>query len=209
MALSGRLTPLVIERVGNLAKVAQRLSIRTAGRAILVEGPEDTPVFMDYCFFEWPGAGRTLIQEFDPATLQLDAGETELLRALQAARASLFEVTGVKTSEHRILLRDVLEPQQPQVVLTDVALAQSVARVGTGLLFFLRVVTVAPYQITSGMVLVFPAARKPGLLESFRQRMKKVTPEAWSEERYAFFAEKSRSWGARTQQDDVSKVGLT
>jgi hypothetical protein len=57
------------------------------------------------------------------------------------------------------------------------------------------VVMVRGLTTTSGLRFSFEPDRAPGLLQAYRQKMKKVPPEDLPEQRFIFFFQKRRQFG--------------
>jgi hypothetical protein len=65
------------------------------------------------------------------------------------------------------------------------------------------VVTVRGLTMTSGLSFSFDPVRAPGLVQAYRQKMKKVPPEDLSEQRFIFFFQKHRQFGKEQAFLDV------
>ena len=104
---------------------------------------------------------------------------------------------------HQIRLRDLLEPDGPETLLTDMGLSDSMQRIGTRLASFCRRVVVHGLAMTSGFSFGFESGQVPGILQAHRQRMKKVAPADLSEARFVFFFQKYRQQGVEQVYQDV------
>jgi hypothetical protein len=71
------------------------------------------------------------------------------------------------------------------------------------LALFCRLVVVRGVTMTSGFTFGFQAERVPGILQAYRQKMKKVPPADLSEARFVFFFQKYQQLGEEQVFRDV------
>jgi hypothetical protein len=187
----------------NPIRIAKRMTLPVMGRALVFDGEVDQNAFFDFWTHEYRVDGKTLVEHVDPAAAGLDALETELLEAARHARASFFQIEGVAPAEPRLRLRDLLEPDRPDVWLTDLGLSDSMRRFRAKLALFCRLITVQGITMTSGFSFGFEPERVPGMLQAYRQKMKKVPPEALAEARFVFFFHKFHQFGIEQSYQDV------
>ena len=148
--------------------------------------------------------GRSLVESVDPVAAGLGPLETEVLQAHVQSRTSFLATEAVDAGEHQIWLRDLLDPGQPEVVLTDMGFSDSMRRAGIALALFTRLVTVRGITMTGGFSFGFEAECTPGILQAYRQRMKKVLPAEASEARFVFFFRKHLQLGIEQEYQDVA-----
>jgi hypothetical protein len=109
----------------------------------------------------------------------------------------------VAPAQPQLRLRDLLAPDQPDVWLTDLGLSDSMRRYDSKLALFCRLITVRDFVMTSGFSFGFEPERVPGILQAYRQKMKKVPPDALPEARFVFFFQKHRQCGLDQAYQDV------
>lgn len=188
----------------DMLKAARKLTLPTSGRTLVFDGETDMNALADFWIHEFRVGGRTLIERCDAGPMGLGPLEGELLAAHQQSRTSLFETVEVRPSLHQVLLRDLLEPVQPEFLLTDHGLSASIAEGPVRPLLFLRVITVREFNMTSGVSFVFRPERKPELLRAYQQRMTPVGPKDRAERRFVFFYQAHRAFGEQQVYEDVA-----
>ncbi|HWI57696.1 MAG TPA: hypothetical protein VNZ22_10755 [Bacillota bacterium] len=187
----------------NPVRIAKRMTIPVVGRTILFDDESVQNAFLDFWFHEYRVNGKSLAQSVDPVAAGLTPLEAEVLEAARQAQTSLFKMEGVLPQEHQVRLRDVLESTRPELLLTDLGLSASLHRHSVHLVLFCRPVAVRSVTMTSGFNFGFLPERLPGLLEAYRQKMKKVPPEELPLQRFIFFFQKHRQIGLRETYQDV------
>lgn len=187
----------------NPGRIARRMTLPTAGRTLVFHDEATQNSFFDFWLLEYRVNGKSLAESTDPAAAELTSAETEALEALRQSRTSLFQTETVFPNEHQVALRDLLEPHQPVVRLTDIGFSQSLSRFNIRLVVFCRLVTVRGITMTSGFSFIFQLEHLPGLLQAYRQKMKDVPPTDLPEQRFVFFFQKHRQFGEDQQYEDV------
>lgn len=185
-------------------RIAKRMGLPIAGRTLVFDDESAQYAYFDFWLHEYRLNGKSLAESVDPVAAELTPLETEALEADRRARTSLFLTQGALPDEHQVRLRDLLEPGQPELLFTDLGLSSSILRIGKDLALFCRPVRVQGITMSSGFFFGFDAARVPGLLEAYRQKMKKVPPEELSEARFVFFFKKHREMGIAQAYADVA-----
>ena len=100
----------------------------------------------------------------------------------------------VSGSDRTLLLRDLLG-KRGEVKLTDIHLSETAV---VGILLFLRVVPLADFNMTSGVMFVFPGGRDDYLLKRYRKLGAKAPSDVDAMKRFiAFF------WLNRTEGVEV------
>lgn len=184
-------------------KVAKKLTIPVEGRTIIFEDEEtEGAAFMDFLLHESRHGGRRVIEHCDPDRMNLSPDERDLLEAHKVSRTSLFEVPACDSTTGRLTLRDLLEPERPDVLLSDLSLS-SCPEVAGRVLLFIRVIECQGIQMTSGMFFSFSAVHRETLLAGYQSRMKTVSPSDRSERRMIFFFQQHRTHGAAQAFADV------
>lgn len=187
----------------NPKRIAKRMTLPVAGRTLVFDGEATQNAFFDFWSHEYRLDGKTLVEHVDPAAAGLDALETEVLDAALRAYVSFFQIEEVAPAEPRMRLRDLLEPDRPDVWLTDIGLSDSMRRYRAKLALYCRLLTVRSTTMTSGFSFGFEPECVPGILQAYRQKMKKASPEGLSEARFVFFFQKFRQLGIEQSYRDV------
>jgi hypothetical protein len=187
----------------NPLRIAKRMTLPVAGRTLVFDGEVAQNAFFDFWCHEYRVNGKSLVQSVDPVAAGLDSLETEVLEAHRQARTSFFATEAVLPASHQVRLRDLLEPDRPETLLTDMGLSDSMQRLGTRLALFCRRVVVRGLAMTSGFSFGFEPEQVPGILQAHRQRIKKVAPPDLSEARFVFFFQKHRQRGVEQAYQDV------
>jgi hypothetical protein len=184
-------------------RIARRMTLPVVGRTLIFDDEVAQNAFFDFWFHEYRLEGRSLVESVDPVAAGLEPLEAEVLEAHRRTRTSFFATAGVASDEPQLRLRDLLEPDQPETVLTDIGLSDSMRRLGLQVALFCRLAVVRGITMTSGFSFGFETDRAPGLLQAYRQRMKKVAPAEASEARFVFFFQKYRQLGVEQEYRDV------
>lgn len=187
----------------NALRIAKRMTLPLAGRTLVFDGEAAQNAFIDFWFHEYRVNGKSVVESVDPVAAGLEPLETEVLAAHRQARTSFFATEAVLPGSHQVRLRDLLEPDRPETLLTDMGLSDSMQRIGTRLALFCRLVVVRGVAMTSGFSFGFEPKHVPGILQAHRQRMKRVAPQDLSEARFVFFFQKYRQRGVEQAYQDV------
>jgi hypothetical protein len=177
-------------------RAAKSMGLPVPGRTVLFDSEMDMAAFRDFWQHEFRWNGKTVIEAADPAAANLTEMETEVLKATLNARTSLFEIGGFNADASQVLLRDLLDPAHEEVWLTDIQLAKSLSFPGVPPALFLRIVRTSEANMNSGFFFPFEQEYVPGLLQAYRQKMKRIPPSDLSRERFVFFFRKFRQIGA-------------
>lgn len=184
-------------------RIAKRMTLPVTERTLVFDDEVAQNALLDFWFNEYRVNGKSLAQSVDPVAARLTPLETEVLEAHCQARASFFQMEAVLPGEHQVRLRDLLEPDRSDVLLTDLGLSESLARIGARLALYCRLITLRGITMTSGFSFGFRTERVPGLLQAYRQKMKRVPPESLPEQQFIFFFQKYRQFGEEQRYQDV------
>jgi hypothetical protein len=184
-------------------RMAKRMTLPIAGRTLIFDGEAVQNAFIDFWLHEYRVNGKSLVESVDPVAAGLEPLEAEVLEAHCQAHTSFFATEGVLPSSHQVRLRDLLEPNQPEILLTDMGMCESRRRLGTHLGVFCRRLVVRGLSMTSGFSFGFEPEHVPGILQAYRQRMKRVASADASEARFVFFFQKHRQKGVEQAFQDV------
>ncbi len=187
----------------NPLRIAKRMTLPLVGRTLIFDDEVVQTAFFDFWFHEYRLNGKSLVESVDPVAAGLEPLETEVLEAHRRTRTSLFSTAGTMSGEPQLRLRDLLEPDQPETLLTDIGLSDSLRRLELQLALFCRLAVVRGITMTSGFSFGFEPERVPGILQAYQQRMKKVPPTEASETRFVFFFQKYRQLGVEEEFRDV------
>jgi hypothetical protein len=94
----------------------------------------------------------------------------------------------------QVQLRDLLSPESPDVMLTDISMSSRNQNAGT-MLMFTRIVSCQDIQMSSGCTFPFPPRWRRRLLDAYATRMKSVACNDHSERRFIFFFQRHREFG--------------
>jgi hypothetical protein len=122
---------------------------------------------------------------------------------LRRSQTSFFEAVRVLPESNQVLISDLLEPERPEILLTDFGLSATLPWNQLPIALFCRIVPVQDVNMTSGFTCNFGAEFIPGLLQAHRQKMKKVAAEDLAEQRFIFFFQKHREVGHHQIYQDV------
>jgi hypothetical protein len=203
MAMHGKALDAARHLDFNPIRIARRMTLPLAGRTLIFDDEVVQNAFFDFWFHEYRVNGKSLAQSVDPVTAKLTPLETEVLEAHCQTRASFFQIEDVLPGRYQVRLRDLLEPNSPDILLTDLGLSESLAQIGIRLALYCRLVTVRGITMTSGFSFGFRPERVPGLLQAHRQKMKNVPPESLPEQRFILFFQKYRQFGEEQRYQDV------
>lgn len=187
----------------NPLRIAKKMTLPLSGRTLLFDGEAAQNAFFDFWFHEYRVNGKSLVESVDPVAAGLSPLEAEVLAAHCRSSTSYFEVEAVLPGERQIRLRDLLNPDAPQLLLTDYGLSDSVSRLGAGLALFCRLVEVRGVSMTSGFSFGFQSERSPGILQAYRQKMKRVSAAELPPARFVFFFNKYRQFGEEQEFRDA------
>jgi hypothetical protein len=184
-------------------RAARTLGLPTPGGTFVFRDETDIVTFTDFELREFRVAGRCRLESCDPTRWELTPQENVALCAWQHSRTSLFQTVGALPESNQVRLLDLLEPERPGVLLTDINLCTSLRSIRIDVLLFLRLLEIQGITMSSGFFFAFHPSRAAHLLQSFRQSMKKVPPEDWSERKFTFFYRKYREFGEAQEYGDV------
>lgn len=187
----------------NPIRIAKQMTLPINGRTLIFDGEAAQTAFFDFWFHEFRVHGKSLVESVDPIAAGLLPLETEVLAAHCRSRTSFFEITAGLPSERQIRLRDLLNRDRPEVLLTDYGLSESAGRIGVRLALFCRLLEVRGITMTSGFSFAFPPERVPGILQAYQQKTKKSPPDELSRTRFIFFFGKYRQFGEEQEFQDV------
>jgi hypothetical protein len=178
----------------DIIKAAKKLTIPVHGRTVIFADEIESVALMDFYLHEFRKGGRRLIDWCDPDAMGLSTDERELIEAHREGRTSLFEVVGTDAGKAHVLLRDVLSPGEPEVILSDIALS-GMGDIGGTVLFFVRVLVCQEIAMSSGCFFAFATTHRERLHAAYALRMETVPPGEVSERRFVFFFQQHREFG--------------
>ncbi len=201
--LIGKITTDVVPLDFDLVKAAKKLTIPVRGRTVIFDDEEfDSTALIDFFLHEFRVGGRRPIDCCDPDRMGLSADERALLMAHKAARTSLFETMASDPKTARLTLRDVLEPETPEVLLSDISFSSSSSAANRPLVF-LRVLECTGIQMSSGLFFTFPAGLRETLREAYQARMNSVPASERAQRAFIFFFQRHRACGEAHAFADV------
>ncbi len=154
--------------------------------------------FADFAIFDYYNAeGLNVVQRYwQKHKGQLSEAEDRLIQAYLNARSSLFSVVEVDPQKSIIKLQDLFDDNY-QVEITDISMSQS--PLVNDCLIFTRVLTVEPFNITSGISFVFRKDKEEILLKKYKPMIKQTiayTPQA---KNFIVFLKLSHKLGVQTK----------
>lgn len=169
----------------------------TKGDTVLFRNMEETNVLLDFALNDLTVGGRNAIQRYREE-YGGDGVELDILDALLSSYTSLFRVTSISPRENLLLLSDVMN-RRADIGLTDIALGET-ATIGT--LLFLRLVSFADFNMTSGLTFAFPAGYEEYLLRKYRRLSRQVKSDSEAVRRFVSFFKLSRTDGFEMEYEE-------
>jgi hypothetical protein len=179
----------------DLLKAGTKLGTPMQGRMFIFDDEWEMSMLMDFYIFDFRPAGRSLAESAAFAPGELTEFEAAFHDGGLASRTSLYLAVRVAPAASQILLRDQLAPGQPEVGLTDLNLAASVARIGGQILLFTRVVSALGLHVTGGFSFVFDPKHGSALVDGYRRSKWPVAPRLHDSRRTAYFLGRYRRIG--------------
>ncbi len=184
-----------------MLQAAQRLGIRVAGRTLMVRSEFESNLFQEYLLFEYPHHGKSLISTAGEHVRNLTGLESDILQGWTRSRTSLFGISDAFPDQRQIELQDLLVPESPRLRITDRLLSQSDRVTLNETVLHSRIFSIRGWSMTNGTALLFPREQLPGLLDSTRQKLKRVPENERSEAQFLHFVDKFREFGFAPQTD--------
>jgi hypothetical protein len=200
-SMSGKTMDGVAGKGFDPVRAAKSMGLPVAGRTLLFDSDLVLAAFRDFWQHEFRSNGKTVAESADPVAANLTELEIEVLKATQCAWTSLYEVAGFDADFSKVLLRDLLDPAHEEVWLTDIQLAKSLSFPTLPPVLFMLNVRTTEVNKNSGFFFPFEAEYAPGLLQAYRQKMKRIPPSDLSRERFVFFFKKFRQIGSEGNLD--------
>ena len=184
----------------DMLKAAKKMTLPLRDRTFVFNDELEMAAFMDFYIHEFHKGGRRIIESCDPATMEITADQRDLLEAHRLAETSLFEIVALDPAKAQVHFRNILSPDRPDVILSDISMSRMGEAAATGLLFF-RVVACQGIQMSSGSFFAFSPIHRERLLDGYARRMKTVPADEVSERRFIFFYQRHREFGAAQALD--------
>ncbi len=145
--------------------------------ALIMEDPIDMDVLNDFAFFDYFQDDKNFTElYYELNQSKLKPLEKETLDAKLNYFISLFEVIDRNKERCEITLRDILYPEEEDIVIIDLNYSQSVI---VGSLMFTRIIPFEDLNMTSGMPFPFYEENKDKIIKKHNTNMKK--PSGYSE----------------------------
>lgn len=186
----------------DLVKAARKLTLPVEDNAIIFEGETEQALLMDFFLVDYRPNGKSVLESCVFAAGELTPDEAEAQQAMAASRTSLFEAISVDTREPKILLRDRLDPAAPELWLTDIGLASSLARLGK-ILLFTRVIPLRGLHMTGGFSFVFEMKHDSALIDGYRRALWSAPVAHHNHRRTIFFLDRHRRYGLEQAYEDT------
>ncbi len=186
----------------DLIKAAKKLTLPVKDRTIIFDGETEQALLIDFYQIDYRPEGKSVLESCVFAAGELTPDEAEAHQAMAASRTSLFEAISVDTREPKILLRDRLVPTAPELWLTDIGLASSIARLGK-ILLFTRVIPLRGLHMTGGFSFVFEMKHESALIDGYRRALWSAPAAHHNHRRTIFFLDRHRRHGLEQAYADI------
>ncbi len=183
-------------------KAAKRVGIPVQNGAVIFDEENDSAVLMDYLLIDYRPDGKSLVESCVFPADELTPLEIEWHEAVLTSRTSLFEVAGVHEHEPKILLRDRLKKEAPDLWLIDLGLSESCRKMGKCLIFT-RVNSLRGLHMTGGFSFIFDLMDEFALTDGYRREMWSVAASLQERRRTAYFLRWNRNSGIARVHADV------
>lgn len=178
----------------DIFKAAKKLGIPVNGRTLIFDDETDQNALMDFCLHELRPNERSMVECCDLDAMGLSPDERDLLSAHCAGRTSLFDIVATDAGEAHVQLRDLLSPEQPDILLSDRSMSAT-RDVAGRVLIFLRVVTCQEIAMTSGCFFSYSPRHRQRLLGGYEKRKKSAPAHRLAEHRFVYFYQRYREFG--------------
>lgn len=187
----------------NIVKAAKKLTLPVVDNMLVFDDEADSAVLMDFYLFDYRLDGKSVAESCNFAPGELAPLESDHHHACLASRTSLFEITHVHNQEPKILLRDRLEKDRPELWLTDIGLSDSFRRLGGRAFMFTRVLSLHGHHTTGGFSFVFDPRHEFALVDGYRREMWSASASQQPARRTIFFFRLNRKFGLAREYKDV------
>lgn len=178
----------------SIIKAAKKLTLPVHEHTLVFDGETDTNALADFYLHEMRFGGKRIVDVLADSGVELTPDERDVLTGHCNSRCSLFVIVSVDPDACQTKLRDLLEPEAPEVAFTDINLSNC-SSVEPGDMLFTRLVHCAGVTMGAGLFFAFRAVHRIHLLNAYQARMRTVTAKERSERTYVFFYQKNRQLG--------------
>jgi len=183
-------------------KAAKRVGISVQDGAVIFDEEADAAVLMDYLLIDYRPNGKSVVESCVFPADELTPLEMEWHEAVLTSRTSLFEVAGFHEHEPKILLRDRLNKEAPDLWLIDLGLSKSFRQMGKCLIYT-RVFSLRGLHMTGGFSFIFDPKSEFALTDGYRREMWSVSASLQERRRTAYFLGCDRKSGLAQAYADV------
>ena len=167
------------------------------GNAVFFDNMDETSVLMDFALNDYEADGENAIQTYRQ-NYGGDELELDILDALLSSYTSLFKVTSISSAENLLFLDDIMNRRQ-NIGLIDIALGETAT---LGMLLFLRLLSFADFNVTSGASFAFPCDLEGYLLKKYKKLSKKVGSDSESIRKFVSFFWLSKTDGLEMKYEE-------
>lgn len=162
---------------------------------LIFDNESESVALMDFIINECRINGKTTVELYKEKVKVDNDIEKEILDSLIKSYTSLFKITHVNRSEKKLMLADVLKNSDNPIEIIDIGFSQTAS---IGLLFFMRLVPLADFNITGGFGFAFKEESEEILLKEYKQIAKRVKSSDESIKRYVAFFKLYKKYGMET-----------
>jgi hypothetical protein len=162
---------------------------------LIFDNESETIALMDFAINECLINGKNAVELYKEKVRIDNDIEAEILEGLVSSYTSLFKIINIKKSHRKLILLDVLKYNDNPIEIIDIGFSQTAA---PGLLIFMRLVSLADFNITGGFGFPFDDESEENLLKEYKQIAKRVKSSDESIKRYVAFFELFKKHGMKT-----------
>lgn len=178
----------IIDRAGKWLGITKR-------GVLVFDSEDETSVLMDYALYEVRKHGKSVVQGYQEQSGGQDQIERELLTAMVAAKAGLFQIENASRQMSNVTLSDATDGSS--ITLTDIGFSQTLT---AGPMVFFRPIQLSLFTMTSGIAFLFPGEMERELRDLYRK-----WHDLDSSERYARFFKLNRNRGLAMEYAPVGQ----
>lgn len=172
---------------------------------VLAFRSEDEPsVLFDFLVYEAVNGHVSGIERYLQNAANITARDRKLLAAMVGTPTSLYRTVATFPDKSLIAVQDVLHPEQPEIMLTDISMSH--ASIMDALLV-MRMLRFPKVSMTSGIVMPFPRDLESFLLRKSKILQKKVPSSHEGVRGFVAYFQLYREFGIAMQYADVKKAG--
>jgi hypothetical protein len=174
-------------------KVGRLLGIYRNGK-MLFQSENEITAMMDFAVAERIHDGSSVAERELASGLDLDADRRLLLEGLRDSTTSLFLTIRAQKEERTVRVHDLFNDRDAEIV--DMTLSRTAP---PGMLFFLRLINLSEFSMSSGSVFAFKADRHDVLVRRYRSSLRSRFTIDESVTRFLAFFRLNREYGEKVE----------